>query len=484
MALPPISSAPYQRVLMIGPQSLPAPFSEGIFSRKVAQLREEAERNYSIGKPSVVILGAGPAGLLRAIESIKNGNPTLVIERNPETRIGRENAVHLEHETIELLKEKGVYDYLLMNGSIFPEQNMEGLNVKIGDLEQALKALLNVIGGPDRILYGRQVESLGEDADHKIALHLQDRQGRVALLDRKVDVLVVAEGAHSRTAQLLGINRIQKLSKIPVIAAIFKDNHPKIVDAASFFSYTRISLINTGTYLYYLSCFIGKFLFQGEYPSNPRRDVAGAVILQTPGQNYVGYGLNKERSQKLEGLTAQIKDFKERISQAQTAGAPLDPRVEQDLTVAEKELKDELIYWAYISFFSANFARFLQNFYGKSSPQASFLPLAKESLSLVQIGVDQAETLSGSRGGSQFLLCGDSVTTFDPTTGLGCNAALRTAEHFTKFLKNLESTRLTANRIASYHEGYSLDHRLWTHRAIFLSSNLRHMFRPDAAGIL
>jgi hypothetical protein len=93
-------------------------------------------------KPKVVILGGGPAGLMRAIQSISNGNPTLVIEKRAENASGRANTVALTSDTIKMLKYCGIYQYLMENKWIYPPNASGIVCVRLGDLEKAMKAVL------------------------------------------------------------------------------------------------------------------------------------------------------------------------------------------------------------------------------------------------------------------------------------------------------------------------------------------------------
>jgi len=68
---------------------------------------------------SVVVLGGGPAGLYRAIESIMNNHKTQVIEKRTEDA-GRINVVELYGETIHHLHNYGILQWLIEQHLINP----------------------------------------------------------------------------------------------------------------------------------------------------------------------------------------------------------------------------------------------------------------------------------------------------------------------------------------------------------------------------
>lgn len=310
--------------------------------------------------PQVVIVGAGPAGLINAIVSIKKGNPTLIIEKRSEHAATRKNTILLGTNATSILIEHGIYDYLIKENLIFPPSDGV-LTVRLGDLEKAMKNCIFSLTNQKVIHYDSEVESISD--------HILVRTKEKTLL-LYPDILVIADGAHSPTALLLNITRCPILPSLHVATAIFRDN--------------RSIIYNFFCCHYHRIHFWYEKIFHKEKLENSRRKIRGALTLQTPGQNYVGYTLREN-----------------------------------------KQLKK----WAHLSFFFCKEHAFTH----PQRKKIKWLPL--EELNETLINVDKADKACGTIGNTLFFLVGDALATFDPVSAQGCQTALKFSKNFSKILE-------------------------------------------------
>ena len=296
---------------------------------------------------------------------------------------------------------------------------------------------------------------------------------------RGVDLLVVAEGAHSQTNErLLNNRRITVLPSLPVIAAIFKDDRPSINGIGSLFQYVGKTLANTATSVYYYVIFSFKCLFQGEHIFNSNRKIAGTLILTTPNQNYLGGGLSRDETQEMMRIRGKLNDAKQDLATARERGAPMEQisDLENRVQKAQKEWDAYIRYWTGMSFCFANILCLFQMIVRGEAKWSlgSWLPL--DHVTIAEIGADRSSAFSGAIGHTSYLIAGDTMATVDPTTGLGCNTAVKTVPDFHQFLAGINAGRDTRLLRDAYNENCE---RIVNE--IHQESRLmRSIYRPDA----
>lgn len=413
---------------------------DGTFQERIRQLKERIGTRTEI-KPLVVISGAGPGGLLRAIQSISNGNPTKVIERRPQDAPGRTNTVALTETTISMLQYCGIYPYLLENRLIYPPNREGYISVRLRDLEKAMKTVLEELSSGSVIEYNSKIVEINAQAE-KIQLITESSTGeRSTIAD--VGIFVNAEGARSSTNALLGIERIEVLPAIPVIAAMCRDDRPYITNMSSFFVCMGKSITQLAITSYYHTMFFFQFIFS----KNFRAQITGALILPTPDQNYVGCGFS-------DTINARFKELKESEN-------------EQEYLAFAK-------HWINLAICAANMVSFLSWFQGGSYFHTGRnLPL--DHFEIVHIGADRARKYVQKINNSTILLAGDASATVDPTTGLGCNTAIQSSVDFLDFLWDYDTSskdkilrdyqNRTSARIEDIHDASKL---------------MRSRYRPDS----
>lgn len=412
------------------------------YKHRIVRLKAKQSES-SKEKPLVVISGAGPAGLLRAIQSISHGNPTRVLEKRQKSDQGRENTVALTPRTIAILKYCGTYQYLLENKLIYPANKLGETNVRLKDLENAMKVVLKELNPEFEIEYNSTIVDVSEESG-KIQLSTQttDSSGKSTTMIPNVSILVNTEGAHSSTNQILGIERIELLSSIPVMAAICKDDRPSITNLDSFFSYVKLGLSQVALTTYYHTIFIFQYLFS----SNFRKKITGAIILPTPGQAYIGCGFSDEINNKLRELKQQDD---------------------------KQEYQSLAKYWINLAICAANMLAFL-NFFSRKHHFYSACHKPIKNFDMVEIGADRAVENSRIFGKAVMLLAGDADATVDPTTGLGCNTAIQSSVDFLDFLWDYGKVSIN-NALCTYKTRNT--ERVNLNQAA--STLMRTMYRPD-----
>lgn len=444
---------------------------DGSFQERIKELKAKAQAT-AHHKPTIVILGAGPAGLLRAIQSISNGNPTILIERRAENAQGRINTVALTTTTISMLQYYGIYQYLTENRLIYPENGSGNIMVRLADLELAMNQVLKEISPTFAIQYNSKVAVIDSQSE-KINLIVEDIGTKKTRTIKKIDILVNTEGKNSSTNALLGITRTEVLPSIPVIAAVYEDKRPKICGVNSLLKYVCTSLIYQAQTIYYHVQFLFKFVFSRNF----RQQITGSLILKTPKQNYVGCGFSDEINARLESLKESIKEkniILEKVKETET-GQEIK-KLAMELEQLEKKYQAFASQGIHFSICHANMVAIMQRFRrGPRRYTASHLSLTK--FEIIKIGADHANEYCKNINQTSVLLGGDASATVDPTTGLGCNTAVQSSVDFLDFIWDYDTGSHQKNLLQEYSDriGKRVD---YIHEA---SKYARSLYRPDTS---
>lgn len=411
----------------------------GTFKERIQQLKERIVARTK-NKPLIVISGAGPAGLLRAIQSISNGNPTKVIEKRAPDAPGRINTVVLTEYTIAILKYCGVYSYLIENKLIYLPNKDGSICVRLKDLELAMRKVLNELSSEPIIAYNSKIVAIDTRAD-KIRLTTEHATGKRTTIS-DVGILVNAEGARSTTNTLLGIERIEVLPAIPVIAAVYRDDRAPVTNISSFAVYMRKSITYAAITAYYHTIFLFQFLFSAKF----RAQITGAIILPTPGQNYVGCAFSDEINARFSALKNSDEE-QEYFAFAQ--------------------------HWINLAICAANMLAFFSWFQrGGAYNAGGHLPL--EHFEIVHIGADHASWSARNNKDSTILLAGDASATVEPTTGLGCNTAIQSSVDFLDFLWDYDNA--SKGKILQDYQDRTRETIAYIHKESIVT---RSLYRPD-----
>ncbi|WP_405981898.1 FAD-dependent monooxygenase [Streptomyces sp. NBC_00158] len=169
--------------------------------------------------PQVLVVGAGPVGLVTGIELLRRGVPVRVVDRserpNPHSK-----AIALWPRGIEALARFGAADELHRRGVVLRAQNYHSQGERVARLafggmrrtrypyalsipqqetEAVLRDVFRELGGT--IEFGTSLTSFTQDATG-VSAGLETAQGRVT---ERFGWLVGCDGAHSRVREVLGV---------------------------------------------------------------------------------------------------------------------------------------------------------------------------------------------------------------------------------------------------------------------------------------
>lgn len=417
---------------------------EGSYRERIGELKTQMKAN-SPDKPEVVILGGGPAGLMRAIQSLANGNPTTVYEKREAEALGRENTVALTEVTIHMLKYCGIYQYLQENRLIYPPNKGHYISVRLTDLEKAFKTVLKDLTDDPIIHYGSKVIAV-DSTKEKLELIIESVDGQKSRIGQ-IDILVNAEGSRSTTNALLNIKRVEVLPEVPVIATLFKDRRPKIRGLGSFFKYVGKSVVYLARTIHYHTQFLFKFLLSKKF----RGEFRGALTLKTPGQTYLGSGLSDKVNQKIFNLKEAVEK-KEQVLKSATTEKEIKI-CKKELKRAEKKYRSFVKRWINMSLCFSNAISLGAKIIGDKSLylyRSGHKSLHK--FELVKIGADRADAFCKKINKTSVLLAGDACATVDPVTALGGNGAIQSSTAYLDFIWDYDTGKPQDKLLESYHE--------------------------------
>jgi len=168
----------------------------------------------------ILVVGAGPAGLLMAIELSRHGVPYRIIDKNAKPTV-EARASNIQPRTLEVLDSVGIVDQFIAAGipcravaTYTPA--MERLNhVSFAELDSPFPFGLSLEQSKTEQLLIRHLASLGQEVDRGVGLKtfVQDDDGVTAVLDHaggeeetvRAAYLIGCDGAHSTVRHSLGV---------------------------------------------------------------------------------------------------------------------------------------------------------------------------------------------------------------------------------------------------------------------------------------
>lgn len=345
----------------------------------------------------VLIVGAGPAGLIRAIAATINGMKTVVLESRAEHAARRPQIVVIRsHTVISLLERLGVIDFLFKEDRIFPLGHLQ-LEVSLADLELAFLSVLHAVVADASALSvhcGIAIERI--DQVDGFARIVARQPGRQTPLSFSPQIVVIADGRHSVTSALLGISRRDRLHSHTGIIAIFRA-------AGSVIPRWRRLLGHMTSKLNYA--------FHRHVSGRGRRLLAG-TILQVPGHHYLGLDLTREEEMSL----------RDAVERARKPNAHDDP-------AGSKELRRLVGFWCKYGFEA------IRTHPAGSAPHTggrpiAWLPLESQFATPIEVITDRADAFCGYVGETFVMIEGDAQFTIHPGSAYGCTKAFLSARLF------------------------------------------------------
>ena len=131
----------------------------------------------AVTEHAVVIVGAGPSGLMLAAELALAGIDVAIVERRSSQELAGSRAGGLQSRTLEVFDQRGIADRFLAEGQLvqvvgfaavhldisdFPTRHNYGLALLQSDFERILAAWVSELGVP--IAREREVRGFAQDA--------------------------------------------------------------------------------------------------------------------------------------------------------------------------------------------------------------------------------------------------------------------------------------------------------------------------------
>jgi len=402
------------------PEQLPIPRPrsehEARFRQRIENLRALRDislRNRAHRPYSALIVGAGPAGLIRAISTTLQGLKTVVIELRPEDAAKRPQIVVIRSQAvIALLDQLGVIDFLFKENRIFPLGRLQ-LEVSLADLELAFKAILRLVAADEHdqiVRHGTVIERI--DQEQGLARVIARKSDEWTLLSFSPQLIVIADGKRSPTSALLGISRRDRFHSHTGIIAIFRA-------AGSELSRWRRMLGVLASKLNYAF---------HRYVSHKGTKLIAGTILQVPGHHYLGLDLARDEEMRLRDaiMRAGEVDFG---AEGVSSNGPKNP-------TERGELRRLLRFWAKYGFEAI-----------RTQPKGSaphtggrpihWLPLDTQLAMPIEVVSDRADVFCGHIGETFVMIEGDAQFTIHPGSAYGCAKAFLSARLFDFLLARL-----------------------------------------------
>lgn len=386
---------------------------EARFQERIENLRALRNLNQRMGPTSdnlTLIVGAGPAGLIRAISTVVQGLRTVVLELRPEDAPRRPQIVVTRSQTvIGLLEQLGVIDYLYKENRIFP-LGLLRLEVSLADLELAFQAVLRAIAPDDSSLtmhYGARVVRI-DQADGRA--HVIASKSGGENLSFSPRLIVIADGRRSPTSALLGISRCGQFYSHTGIIAIFRAREGGLSLGGRWLGEMASKL---------------NYAFH-RYVSRKGAGLMAGTILQVPGHHYLGLDLARDEEMRLRAAVSRARELHSSAENVTQNG--LTELLETD------ELRRLVRFWCRYGFEAIR-----THPIGSAPPTGgrpiSWLPLDMQFAGPIEVVSDRADSFCGHIGETFVMIEGDAQFTIHPGSAYGCTKALLSARLFDFLLR-------------------------------------------------
>ncbi len=378
---------------------------EDLRTLRVFNTRTGASRNYT-----VLIIGAGPAGLIRAISAALQGVKVVVLESRPEDGTRRPQIVVIRsHAVIALLEQLGVIDFLFKENQIFPLGRLK-LEVSLAGLELAFQTVLRLLTADEQeqiVHHETVVERIDQDGGlARVTARKSDHQ----VVSFSPQLIVIADGKRSPTSALLGISRRDQFHSHTGIIAIFRNNGAGLSHVRRMMG----ALSSKLTYAFH------------RYVSRKGAALLAGTILQVPGHHYLGLDLARDEEMRL-------RDAIKRAEEEKALGASNTESVPERLP-GNQELHRLLRFWAEYAFEA------IRTHPRGSAPHTGgrpvhWLPLDPQFTMPIEVVSDRADVFGGYIGQTFVMIEGDAQFTIHPGSAYGCTKAFLSARLFDFLLR-------------------------------------------------
>jgi len=362
----------------------------------------------------ILISGGGPTGLMRGLVLALQEKPFLLLEQREPPNVReqkgkiRPNIILFgtdEALEMSLLNFFRVTNLLAANqGASFDHLNPGYMETKIWALECAMNDLLNQLR-PDCIHYLSSIESLEKNENERMQVNVKmtDMNSEPFIKTIEPSMLIVAEGAHSSTSELLGIEKIPLSKTTKIILGIFKE--PETPKSALHQIGFKITKGIRG------AASVGALKVHSLISEN---DTGGAFFhFRVAHQDYVVSGQKEQEHAEIRNLEITIAQLKKEYDLTPTAEA------KQRLEIAEKSLETYFRAKAESTHLITNFSL------STIKPATHRLKEMEYEKSLqVPVSLSKAKTPLVIVGKTPCIIRGDTLSTTDPVAGYGAKTGI------------------------------------------------------------
>lgn len=175
---------------------------------------EEEEQNVQGKMIDILIVGAGPTGLMMAIELKRRGFSVRIIDKD-EDRAGQSRAIAIQPRSLEIFEQLGIVDRFLSEGLKVQGLNLIGQNRKLAHIDfsslpSSYKFILSLEQGKTEKILEDYLASLNVRVERKTELlSFEERGDQVEAMlttgSLAVSWLIACDGAHSPIRKALGL---------------------------------------------------------------------------------------------------------------------------------------------------------------------------------------------------------------------------------------------------------------------------------------
>jgi flavin-dependent dehydrogenase len=366
-----------------------------------------------------LIVGAGPAGLIRAIYCSIKGAPFKLIEKRKADKNPRPNTVTLgkwDPKELDILSFTGALTDLENKISFGHTRDMY-IEVRLGDLEKSMeKILLKLSKDPQTNI----IQFENEICDiNKEDLRLKNNHYSEKI---KPKIVFVTDGANSATRDKLGINQIKLSIPSYLVFSIFKDSESNqtVFESEWYKISSALRGLWLGLQILIYSVFTGRTI---ESSYSLLVDGGPSGLFCIPSQDYLIQIYRYEESMQIKEQINEILYLKKLIEYHKIIAK--DPEKVKDLELKihalEAEMSNEFSKQAKSKY---GLLDFLLSCFNPKGHSMRPLPMTLKENIPVEVVITRAQRSLIDIQDTTFMIRGDAAHTTDPFSGTGCKTAL------------------------------------------------------------
>lgn len=395
-----------------------------VFTYKMEGLKLIAQHTQSATvQHTNLIVGAGPAGLIRAIFFALKNQPFQLLEKRTVDKTARPNTVTLgkwDPKELDILSFTGALADLESHIS-FGHNRAHYIEVSLGSLERSLEHVLLEITNPttqsQKPCYEHEISDISPEG---ISIKHHNTVHQV-----KPKIVFVTDGSKSTTREQLGIQQVQLSVPSYLVFSIFKDNESATQTTWLQKIGYRLSNTMRGLWLILrvlLYAVVTRKTLETSYSTIITTGPSG--LSRIPAHDYLLQIYRREESDVIKKNIDELRYLDQLINYYMQQGDDATQRVaflKEEQRIREDQLKKELAEQAMDKYGLLDFIHACFNPAGHSMRDAAMTLDKNYPVEIILTRTQQSQV---NVNGTLFLLRGDAAHTTDPFSGTGCKTAL------------------------------------------------------------